>query len=77
MATRFRIWATQTLREYVVKGFVLDDERLKNPDQPFDYFDAVKISHDMAKYWAESDMKNSGLTVLGSMTMKTATSTGS
>jgi hypothetical protein len=38
VATRFRIWATQRLREYIVKGFVLDDDRLKNPDQPFDYF---------------------------------------
>src|SRR5690606_19553629 len=28
--TQFRIWATQRLREYIVKGFVLDDERLKN-----------------------------------------------
>ena len=28
-ATQFRIWATQTLREFVIKGFVLDDERLK------------------------------------------------
>lgn len=28
-ATRFRQWATQTLREYMIKGFVLDDERLK------------------------------------------------
>ena len=34
VATRFRIWATQRLREYIVKGFVLDDERLKNPDLP-------------------------------------------
>ena len=41
VATRFRIWATQHLREYIVKGFVLDDERLKNPDQPFDYFDEL------------------------------------
>jgi hypothetical protein len=39
--TQFRIWATQLLREYVVKGFVLDDERLKNPDQPFDYFEEL------------------------------------
>ncbi len=31
VATRFRIWATQQLREYIVKGFVLDDERLKMP----------------------------------------------
>jgi hypothetical protein len=28
-ATQFRIWATRTLREYMIKGFVLDDERLK------------------------------------------------
>lgn len=41
VATRFRIWATQRLREYIVKGFVLDDERLKNPDVPFDYFDEL------------------------------------
>ena len=43
VATRFRIWATQRLREYIVKGFVLDDERLKNPDQPFDYFDELLL----------------------------------
>jgi len=41
VATRFRIWATQRLREYIVKGFTLDDERLKNPDQPFDYFEEL------------------------------------
>ena len=41
VATRFRMWATQRLREYIVKGFVLDDERLKNPDVPFDYFDEL------------------------------------
>ena len=41
VATRFRIWATQRLREYIVKGFVLDDERLKNPDLPFDYFEEL------------------------------------
>ena len=29
------------MREYIVKGFVLDDERLKNPDQPFDYFEEL------------------------------------
>ena len=39
--TQCRIWATQRLREYIVKGFVLDDERLKNPDQPFDYFEEL------------------------------------
>jgi len=39
--TQFRIWATQRLREYIVKGFILDDERLKNPDLPFDYFEEL------------------------------------
>ncbi|SUD62076.1 putative DNA-binding protein [Ectopseudomonas oleovorans] len=32
LATRFRIWATERLKEYIVKGFVLDDQRLKEPD---------------------------------------------
>lgn len=41
VATQFRIWATQQLREYIVKGFLLDDERLKNPDLPFDYFEEL------------------------------------
>jgi hypothetical protein len=40
-ATQFRIWATKILREFIVKGFVLDDERLKNPDLPFDYFEEL------------------------------------
>lgn len=40
-ATHFRIWATNILKEYIIKGFAMDDERLKNPNQPFgkDYFD--------------------------------------
>ena len=37
--TQFRRWANQNLREYMVKGFVMDDERLKNPDGRPDYFD--------------------------------------
>ena len=39
-ATRFRIWATKILREYIQKGFVLDDERLKQGETTFgkDYF---------------------------------------
>ena len=39
-ATQFRIWATKVLKEYITKGFVLDDERLKNVDNFFgkDYF---------------------------------------
>lgn len=42
VATRFRQWATQHIREYIIKGFVLDDERLKNPDLPFDYFEELE-----------------------------------
>lgn len=39
-ATQFRIWATQTLKEYIIKGFVMDDERLKQGNAVFgeDYF---------------------------------------
>ncbi len=42
-ATQFRIWATKTLKEFVIKGFVLDDERLKQGNQIFgkDYFDEL------------------------------------
>ena len=41
-ATQFRIWATQTLREFIIKGFVLDDERLKlNSRFGADYFDEL------------------------------------
>ncbi len=41
--TQFRIWATQRLREYIVKGFTMDDERLKNPPGKGqkDYFDEL------------------------------------
>jgi hypothetical protein len=41
-ATQFRIWATQVLREYLIKGFVLDDERLKQGKRfGKDYFDEL------------------------------------
>jgi len=42
-ATQFRIWATRTLKEFLIKGFVLDDERLKQGKQVFgkDYFDEL------------------------------------
>jgi hypothetical protein len=42
VATKFRQWATQHIKEYIVKGFVLDDERLKNPDLSFDYFEELE-----------------------------------
>ncbi len=40
-ATQFRIWATERLKEYIIKGFTMDDERLKNPENIFgkDYFE--------------------------------------
>lgn len=40
-ATHFRIWATEHLKEYIIKGFTMDDERLKNPNNIFgqDYFE--------------------------------------
>ena len=45
IATRFRIWATQRLKEYLIKGFSMDDERLKNPPVAGsavpDYFDEM------------------------------------
>jgi len=43
VATHFRQWATQRLREYIVKGFTMDDERLKNPPGKGqkDYFDEL------------------------------------
>ena len=42
-ATQFRIWATTTLREFIIKGFAMDDERLKRGKQIFgkDYFDEL------------------------------------
>lgn len=42
-ATQFRIWATKILREFIIKGFVLDDERLKQGKSVFskDYFDEL------------------------------------
>lgn len=42
-ATRFRIWATSVLREYLIKGFAMDDERLKKGGKLFDrnYFDEL------------------------------------
>jgi len=42
-ATQFRIWATRTLKEFIIKGFVMDDERLKQGKRAFgkDYFDEL------------------------------------
>ena len=41
--THFRIWATQQLKELIIKGFVIDNQKLKEPNNPFgkDYFDEL------------------------------------
>lgn len=39
--TQFRQWANQNLQEYMIKGFVMDDERLKNPNGRVDHFDEL------------------------------------
>jgi len=39
--TQFRIWANQNLKQYMIKGFLMDNERLKNPDGRPDYFDEL------------------------------------
>lgn len=62
-ATQFRIWATRTLKEFIIKGFVMDDERLKQGGSAFgkDYInypilqDAGKISALEAKLKAEAE----------------------
>jgi len=41
MAVRFRQWAADKLKEYITKGFVLDDDRLKNPQEGNDYFEEL------------------------------------
>lgn len=41
VGVRFRQWATDKLKEYMIKGFVLDDVRLKNPGKGVDYFDEL------------------------------------
>ncbi|HZK61723.1 MAG TPA: RhuM family protein, partial [Anaerovoracaceae bacterium] len=45
-ATQFRIWATRTLKEYIIKGFVMDDERLKQGNRVFgrDYFNKISTN---------------------------------
>ena len=52
-ATKFRIWATNTLKEFIIKGFVLDDARLKQGKQSGqDYFEEryrQRVLHNLAQ----------------------------
>lgn len=41
--TQFRIWSRRILKEFIVKGFVMDDERLKNPGGRLDFFDELIV----------------------------------
>ena len=55
VGVRFRRWASDKLKEYIVKGFVLNDDRLKNPGIGRDYFDELaphKITN-RAMCWKE------------------------
>lgn len=51
-ATAFRIWATERLKEYIIKGFTMDDERLKNPNNIFgkDYFEEQLVITSLKKH---------------------------
>jgi hypothetical protein len=55
--TQFRRWATERLREYLVKGFVMDDERLKSPPAPGsgapDYFDELLERNRIVTMWLD------------------------
>ena len=62
--TQFRQWATQTLQEYLIKGFAMDDERLKNPPVGHsavpDYFDEMleRIRDIREEYQRQQTIKN-------------------
>ena len=56
VATRFRIWATQRLKEYMIKGFTMDDERLKgNAGGNYwkELIDRIRDIHDFYRKWKE------------------------
>ena len=55
--TQFRIWATQRLREYIVKGFTLDDERLKQAGGG-NYFDELLAGLTIGKRILQSTIIN-------------------
>ncbi|MDM8517717.1 RhuM family protein [Desulfobacterales bacterium HSG16] len=52
-ATQFRIWATQVLKEFVIKGYTMDVERLKNPKPIFgqDYFQECLFAVQSKRYF--------------------------
>jgi hypothetical protein len=76
VGVRFRQWANDKLKEYIIKGFVLDDERLKNPGKGRDYFDELtrrlqdkvhfaihgQTAAELVAARADSSLPNMGLT---------------
>ncbi len=65
LATRFRIWATERLKEYIVKGFVLDDQRLKEPDGGRYFEELLARSCSSRRRWKSTLSKPSRLKRLG------------
>ena len=62
--TQFRQWATEHLTEYLVKGFTMDDERLKNPDGRPDYFDEIFRQVSLCKSADEKDQSTAAMDVI-------------
>ena len=63
-ATHFRIWATNVLKEYVIKGFAMDDERLKNPNFIWIFllnFFTINFITKKPRPWVFSKSRNSHL----------------
>ncbi len=55
---QFRQWANRNLTEYLRKGFIIDDERLKNPDGRPDYFDELPCSRRFPNQCVAKQAKN-------------------
>ena len=64
---QFRRWANSTLKEYMQKGFVIDDDRLKNPDGRPDYFDELLYRHQMYGF---SSSAGCSISILRSATLR-------
>lgn len=56
---QFRQWANQHLRDFLQKGFIIDDERLKNPDGRTDYFVGYHLGNQaIINGWNEEELLN-------------------
>ena len=59
-ATKFRIWATGVLKEYMIKGFAMDDERLKQGEKVFgrDYFRELLMGRNLTDFFERSLLRH-------------------